>query len=101
MLIFLHELILFFCFIPFDVPSSSVSILVEGLVTSSLTRAFFVLVFLIGITLGSFTFSLPLASKWIALIALSFISLGNGGIAAAACGGCLKICGWAISGGCG
>ena len=52
MVIFLRVLALFFLFF-FDVPSSLVSMLVEGPVTSSLTRAFFILVLSIGITLGA------------------------------------------------
>ena len=89
MVIFLCVLALFFLFF-FDVPSSLVSMLVEGPVTSSLTHAFFIIVLSSGITLGSFTFSLPLASKWITLIALSFVSSGNDGIVAIACGGHLE-----------
>ena len=99
MVIFLRVLALFFLFFAFDMPSSSVSILAGGPVTSSLTRAFFTRAFFTGITSGSFAFSFPLASSWITLIALSPISSGNGGIAAVACGGRRKIWGWSIGGG--
>ena len=88
MVIFLRVLALFFLFFPFDVPSSSVSILVEDPITLLLTGAF-----LIGITSNSFFFSSPLFSRWITLTTLSQISLGNGGIVAAAYGASLKICG--------
>ena len=98
MVIFLCVLALFFLFF-FEVPSSSISMLVEGLVTSWLARAFFVLVLSTSITLGSSTFSLPLDSKWITFTALLPASLGNGGIAAVDCGGCLKI--WGCSTGAG
>ena len=89
---FLCVLVLFFLFF-FDLPSSLVSMLAKGPVTSSLTHAFFIFDLSIGITLGSFTFSFPLSSKWITFIALSPASSGKGGIAAAAYGGRLKICG--------
>ena len=63
MVIFLLVVDLFFLFFAsFDVPSSSIIPLAGGPVTSSLTRAF-----LLGITSGSFIFSLPLASSWITL----------------------------------
>ena len=88
MVIFLCVLALFFLFFPFDVPSSPVSILARDPITLLLTHAF-----LIRITFSSFPFSSPLVSRWITLTALSPISLGKGGIAAAAYGGRLKICG--------
>ena len=86
-MIFRCVLVLFLLFF-FDVPSSLVSMLVGGPVTSSLTRAF-----LIGITSDSFIFAFPLASSWITFTALSPACSGNGGIAVAAYGGRLKICG--------
>ena len=95
MVIFLCMLALFFLFF-FDVPSSLVSMLAEGSVTSSLTRAFLVFFLSIGITLGSCTFSLPFDSRWITFSTLSPASFGNDGIIAATCGGCLKICGRSI-----
>ena len=104
MVIFLCVLALFFLFL-LDVPSSSVSMLAGGPITSLLTRVFltrvFSCAFLIDITSGSFAFSFPLASSWITLIALSPVSSGNGGIAAVACGGRRKIWGWSTGGGCG
>ena len=89
MVMFLCMLSLFFYFFPIDISSSSIFILARAPITLSLTRAF-----LSGITSGSFPFSSPLASRWITLTNILPISLGNGGeIVAAACGGCLKICG--------
>ena len=100
MVIFLRVLALFFLFF-FEVPSFLVSMLAQGPVTSLLTHAFLVFSLSTGITLASSTFSLPLDSKWITFTALSLASLGNGGIAAAAYGGRLKICGCSTGGGCG
>ena len=68
MVIFLWVLALFFLFF-FEVPSSLVSMLAEGPVTSSLTLAFLVSALSIGITSSSSTFSLPLDSRWITFIA--------------------------------
>ena len=98
MVIFLCVLALFFLFF-FEVPYSSVSMLVEGPVTSSLTHAFLVFAFSTSITSPSSTFSFPLDSKWITFIDLSPASLGNGRIVAATYGGRLKICRYSIGAG--
>ena len=80
MVIFLHELVLFFLLTPFEVPSSSVSMLAGGSDASSLTRAFLAAVLLTGMISGSAIFSFPLLSSWITLTALSPASSGKGGI---------------------
>ena len=63
MVIFLHELVLFFLLAPFEVPSSSISVLVEGPITSSLTRAFQAAILLTSMIFGSVIFSFPLLSN--------------------------------------
>ena len=80
MVIFLCELVLFFLLAYLEVPSSFISMLAGGPITSLLTRVFLAAALLTGMIFGSVTFSFPLLSSWITLTALSLASSGKGGI---------------------
>ena len=99
MVIFLCELVLFFLLAPFEVPSSSISMLAGGPVAFSLPQAFLAAILLTGMIFGSATFSFPLLFSWITLTALSSASSGKGGIFATGWGGHLSTWGCTSGGG--